>query len=158
MGHHDDGFAQFTVKPFEQCKDLGRRHTVEVAGRFVSHDQQRVGDDGARNGDALLLSAGQFRRIVRGTLGQANHLQGKLDPLAPFAAAQIRQQQRQFDVLEGAEHRHQIVELKNKPDVCRTPVGQLGFRQSGHFLPANAQLATVGFVDSGNQIEQRAFT
>lgn len=37
---------------------------VEIAGRFVSQDDCRTIDDGARQGHALLLAAGKLKRFV----------------------------------------------------------------------------------------------
>ena len=62
--HHDDRLLEFLVQPLQQRQHLGRRFRVEVAGRLVGEQQRRVGDDGARDRDALLLSARQLPRIV----------------------------------------------------------------------------------------------
>ena len=43
---------------------------VEVAGGLVGDDERRVGDDGAGDGDALLLAAGEFERIVLHAVGR----------------------------------------------------------------------------------------
>ncbi len=38
---------------------------IEIAGRLVGEQNARRVGDGARDGDALLLAAGQFRRPMR---------------------------------------------------------------------------------------------
>ncbi len=49
----------------EKLHDLAAAGSIEIASRLVGQQDQRVGDDGAGNGHALLLAAGQFgRRMV----------------------------------------------------------------------------------------------
>src|SRR5690348_8899287 len=55
--HHDDGLAVLAVEPLQQRQHFFRRLAVEVAGRLVADQQGRIGNDRARNGDALLLAA-----------------------------------------------------------------------------------------------------
>ena len=43
--------------------------------------------------------------------------------LAALAARQVGQQERQLDVLEGGQHRDQVVELEDEPDVVGAPAG-----------------------------------
>ena len=50
---------------------------VEVAGRLVGDEQVRVGDDGARDRDALLLAARQLLRAVAGAMRQADGAERK---------------------------------------------------------------------------------
>ena len=50
------------VQRAEQLHDLPGLRGVQVAGRFVGQDHLRVGDDGARDADELLLAARQLIR------------------------------------------------------------------------------------------------
>ena len=61
---HDDRLAVLAVERLQQVEDLVARLAVEVAGRLVAEQQRRVGDDGARDADALLLAAGELARVV----------------------------------------------------------------------------------------------
>ena len=54
------------------------------------------------------------------------------------ARRQPGQQQRQLDVLERGQHRHQVVELENETDVARAPVGELGFVSAVMSMPPTA--------------------
>src|SRR6516162_4330491 len=56
--HQNDGFLQGLLQFDEQVQDFLGGAGIEVAGRLVGDDQDRVGDDGAGNADALLLAAG----------------------------------------------------------------------------------------------------
>ena len=91
-----------------------------------------------------------------GTLGEADHFQRQEGALASLALAHVLQQQRQFDVLERRQHRHQIVELEDEADVARAPVGEFGFVELADILAGDDQLAGIGAVDAGDQVEQRA--
>ena len=54
---HDDRFLVFPVQPLQQGQYFARQFRVEVAGRLVGQQQRWIGDDGARDRDALFLSA-----------------------------------------------------------------------------------------------------
>src|SRR5699024_7835226 len=59
VGGHDDGGA-LLVDAVEQVHDLGGRIRIEVAGGLVGKQDERAVDGGSGDGDALLLTAGQF--------------------------------------------------------------------------------------------------
>ena len=61
---HHDRLLEVAVQRLQQVQDLLGALRVEVAGRLVGHQHRRVGDDGARDGDALLLSARELPRVV----------------------------------------------------------------------------------------------
>ena len=54
---------------------LGTAGAVEVAGRLVGQEQGRLGDQGAGDGDALLLPAGQLGRLVGQPVGEPQPLE-----------------------------------------------------------------------------------
>ena len=56
---HDDGVA-LGVNFAEFFHDDVGGAGVEVAGGFVGEDEGRAGDEGASDGDALLLAAGEL--------------------------------------------------------------------------------------------------
>jgi hypothetical protein len=60
----DNRHAALFVEPFEQFDDLLACFEVEVACWLVGEDDGGVVGEGARDGDALLLSARQFGRLV----------------------------------------------------------------------------------------------
>ncbi len=79
--HHDDGLAVLAVERLQQVEDLVARLAIEVAGRLVAQQQRRVGDDGARDADALLLAARELARVVIGPLAEPDDRQRRLHPL-----------------------------------------------------------------------------
>ena len=64
VGHHDDGLAVFAIEHLQQAEHLLSRLAVEVAGWFITHQQAWIGNKGARDGNTLLLAAGQLGRLV----------------------------------------------------------------------------------------------
>src|SRR2546427_1174592 len=110
--HHHDGLLELLVQPLEQRQDLLGGLAIEVTGRLVRHEDRGVGRDGARDGDALLLAAGELARIVAHPVAEADERERRLDVLFPLGLGERRQEERQLDVLEGREHGDQVVELE----------------------------------------------
>ncbi len=75
VGDHHDRLAVIAVERLQQIEDLVAGLAIEIAGRLVAEQQRRIGDDGARDADALLLSARQLTRVVVRAIGEADDLQ-----------------------------------------------------------------------------------
>ena len=58
---HDHRLALIAIERLEQVEDLVPGLAVEIARRLVAQKQRRVGDDRARDPDALLLAARSCR-------------------------------------------------------------------------------------------------
>ncbi len=58
-------------------------------------------DQRARDRDALLLAAGELRRMVAGAMREADAIQRFLRALVPLGGRHLRVDQRQLDVLRG---------------------------------------------------------
>src|SRR3954470_17941029 len=65
VGDQHKGGAVVADVGFEYFHDSGGIVAVEVAGRLVGQEQSRRVDQGASDGDALLLAARQLARQVR---------------------------------------------------------------------------------------------
>ena len=63
------------VELLQQRHDLEARRRIERAGRLVGEDQLRVVDQRARDGDALLLAAGELRGVMVRARAEADLLQ-----------------------------------------------------------------------------------
>ena len=75
VGDDDDGDALLAVERHQRLHDLVRGAGVEIAGRLVGEQQARSVDQGPRDGDALLLAAGELRRRVVFAFAEAEQLQ-----------------------------------------------------------------------------------
>ena len=70
VGDDDDGDAA-AVELLQQRHHLDAGRRVERAGRLVGEDQLGIVDQRPRDGDALLLAAGELRRVVVLAVGEA---------------------------------------------------------------------------------------
>jgi hypothetical protein len=92
----------------------GRRR-ARRRGRLVGEHDGGPGDERARDGDALLLAAGQLARPVRAAVGEADGADERLEPLRVRPAP--GDGQRQDDVLLGGEDRQEVERLEDEPDL-----------------------------------------
>ena len=149
------------VLPWSRLSDCSRSRISSPALRSrspvgSSHSSSvGIGDDGAGDADALLLAARQLARVVLGAFGEPDDLQRDARPLSPLRLRQLRQQQRQLDVLLGRQHRQQVVELEDEPDVLRAPLRQLAAAERADGHAADLDRAAGRRVEAADQIEQR---
>ena len=76
----------------------------------------RVGDQGAGDGDALLLAAGKLLRPVAGAVADADPLQRLGDALLPLAAV-LAIEQRHLDILLHGQIVDQVEALEDEADM-----------------------------------------
>ena len=62
----DDADALFPVEPVNRIHDLAPSARIKHSGRFIQNDDIRLHRQHARDGDALLLSAGEHVRRFLG--------------------------------------------------------------------------------------------
>ena len=74
MRDDQDGSAQL-VDLLEQRHQLERTRRVKVAGRLVRDDEARVVDEGARDGNALLLAARKIHRLFLRFVREADQIE-----------------------------------------------------------------------------------
>ena len=117
---HQHRDAALEVQPLEDPHHLDAGARVEVAGRLVGEQDRRVGDERARDRDALLLTAGQLIRVMIGALAEADRRRALPSracavPTAFIFAAAV--EQRQLDVVERGRSRQQVESLKDEADL-----------------------------------------
>src|SRR5207249_3509583 len=69
--HHANGGAA-AVQLAEQLHDRFAVRRIEVTGRLVGEEDEWIAGDGASDGDALLLTAGELRWIVLHPMAHAD--------------------------------------------------------------------------------------
>src|SRR6266566_2945439 len=153
--HHQDRLLELPIQTLEQRQDLLRRLAVQVARRLVGHEDGGVGRDRAGDGDALFLAPRELPRVVVHAVAQADQRERRLDVLAPLGLGKRREQERQLDVLEGREHRDQVVELEHEPDVRGAPAGELRLAQLGDVGARHRHGPPVGPIQPRDQVEER---
>src|SRR5215467_7164754 len=153
VGDHDDGLAELAHAAAEQVQDLRAGAGVEVAGGLVGEDDFRPADQGPRDGDPLLLPAGQLRRAVPQPRAQAHRVHDRVEP-GPVGGAP-RDVQREGDVVRGGECGQQVVGLEDEADVVAAQPGQPALRQRGDLGAADPHLPPVGAVQPRHAVHQR---
>jgi len=102
----------------------------------------------------LLLAAGELPGIMVLSPRQPDDPQRRQHVLAPLSARQVGQEQRQLDVLEGRQHRDEVVELEDEADVVGPPAGDPRVGEHPQVLIVDDHAAPGGPVEPGDQVEQ----
>src|ERR1043165_6542371 len=116
---HDDGLVEAVVHLLKHVQDDGRVLAVEVARRLVGED------DGARQGDALLLAAGKLQRLVVHLVFKLEHAEDFASAFGVaatvFAAAVYAFGE--LEVAFGGEGREEVEALEDEADFASADVG-----------------------------------
>src|SRR5688500_2453657 len=156
MGHHKYGFIELPIEPMHELEDFLGGSLVEIAGGFVGDQNRRIGNDGARDRDPLFLPAGKLAWIMVHSLRQTDHAQRRFGMSPTLFLRQRRQDERQFDVLQGRKHGNEIVKLKDKTHVARAPYRQLGLVQFGDIGAGDEDSSRGGLIYPRYKIEKRS--
>ncbi len=152
-----DCFLQRSAEFFQQLHDLVRALAVEIARWFIRDDQKRIGDDRPRDAHALLLPAGELSRSMAVTIAESDEIERGQHLLFAFRGRQRQKEQRQLDVLVRGQHGQQVIELKDKADVPRPPLGEFPFRHLGDAVRPDPNFPFARPIKPGNQVQQRRF-
>ena len=139
----------------EQVHDLHGRVGVERSGRLVGQHDVRVVDQGAGDGDALHLPAGQLVRLLVDVVAQPDLFEGLAGTLPPFGTGYAGDRQRELHVRQNRLVRNQVVALEHEADrvvAVRIPVTVL-VPFGGD--PVDDQVAAVVPVQAADDVEQR---
>src|SRR5256886_14052251 len=150
---HHDGLAQI-VEALEDRKDLRARPRIEITGGLVREDHRGIVQKSARDGDALLLTAGELARPVMDPIAEADLLERReraLTPFLPVAAVD----QGKLDVFDRVQSREQVVGLKNEADVLVADRGELIVGQLSDVLAREHVGAAVGDVQAAENVHER---
>ena len=161
MRGHDESLPGVTAQLKEQLQNFVSGSFIEVAGRLVSQEQDRVMDESARDGHALLFATTEPVREGIEAVAKTDPLQQVFGAAVAFSVTS-RQFHRQGDVFENGERRDQIEELEYDSDIAAPEERTLMFVQ-GSQLDFTALLpdkdSSLGrTVDTGDEIEERALT
>ena len=115
---------------------------IEIAGWFVGQQQTRARGESAGDGDALLLAARQLARIMPRARGESDGGQGLGG--ARFGLVAPRQFERQGDIFERGESRHQMKMLKDDADLLAAQRRARVFVERREIAPENPRLAAAG--------------
>ena len=117
VGDYDDGDPHFLVDLADQLQDRVGGLRVQRAGGFIAQQHLRIRRQRPRDGDALLLAAGQLRRIGIGLVRQSDSFQQGHRPLPGFRPGHMDQLQRQHDVFQAGTLHQQVKGLEDHRDL-----------------------------------------
>src|SRR5437879_7194338 len=118
VSNHHDCLSELFVQALHDLEHLCGGVAVEIAGGLVCEQECGIGDDGAGDGYALLLSSGELFRQMVNSVSQANQRERSHHMIATLILVQFGQQKRQLDIFEGGENRDQIECLEDVADVA----------------------------------------
>ena len=118
-----DAIMQFAQLTAHEMPELG----IERAQRLVHQECLRPPDHGAPERNPLPVAAGQFRRLARQQMFDAQKPRGLRDPLANVAARHALALQRKADVLRDIHMRIERKQLEHEGNVAgrRAPEGDV---------------------------------
>ena len=128
---------------------------VKVAGRFVCQQDCGLVDEASRDGDPLLLPAGQFPGVVGEPVGKAK---GRNEPVESgrvgFLAVQEDWEQ---DIFAHVQGRYQVIELIDKTYFPAAEDGKLFQGQGGDIGVLYIDIAVRRAVYAAEHVQQRGF-
>ena len=136
VGDDHDGNAKPPVDVLNQTQDVSCGLGVQGGGGFVAQQDLGVGGQGPGNGDALLLAAGQLRRIGLFLVGQVHDLQQLPCSRHGFLFRRADELQGERDIVQAGALHEQVKMLEDHTDGF-PGVPQLLFRQLHQILAVN---------------------
>ena len=115
--HDNEGDSELPVHVAQVLQHRGRRARVNRAGRLVTEQHPGPGSQGAGDPHALLLAAGELRRIARRFVGEIHDVQSLSRPAPSLDLAHSGELERELHVLSGGEIVEQIEVLEDHADV-----------------------------------------
>ena len=143
------------VQHLQEPQDLVGGGAVEIAGGLIADQERGIGDDGARDGDTLLLPARQLLRLVAGAVREADQRERDPRPALPLGGRQIGEQQRQLHVPLRRQRGQQVVELEDEAHVRGAPGGQLAPGQAIDAPALHDDDPAGRRVEPADQIQER---
>ena len=150
----DDGRA-FGVELLEQLHDLAALIGVQVAGRLVGQDDRRLRDERARDGDQLLLSAGELRRVEVLLADDLEAVEHVADQAVALLLLDVAIGERHVEVFVHRQVVQQVIGLEHEADVLLLQVGAVALAQRVNRLAVQEVLAGPRGVVHAQDVQQR---
>ena len=149
MRHVDRGEGRLPLDPSQLTAQLLAQPAVQGAERFVEEEEPGVEDDGAGEGDALLLAPAELLGVPAAQLLQLDQLEHVVDQLLQPGALDAPQLEREGQVLRHREVGEQGVVLEDEADVA------LAGRQLGDVLGVDLHAARRRVDQPGDDAQER---
>src|SRR5450830_1238676 len=116
VGDENGGQAQFALDRPDLLAQVFANPRIEGRQRLIEQQQAWTGDQGAGQGHALALAAGQLVRVARGEVVQFHQLEGFHDALVAVVGIDLLHLQAEGDVLFHGHVGEQRVALEHHAD------------------------------------------
>ena len=154
MGDQHQRRPALGAQPRQELEHDRAGGAVEVAGRLVGEQQRRLGREGARQRDALLLAARELRRVVVSALAEADARRAVARAAVERLGA-AGELERQEDVLERGQVGEQLERLEDEADAAAAQERQLVLGERLDRRAVDPHLALARPVEPGGEAEQR---
>lgn len=157
VGDHGDGLSAGDGEVAEEFADAAGVGGVEVAGGLIGEDDVGVGDEGAGDGDALLLAAGEGIRAVAEAVGEfevGHELAGFEVGGGAVAAVEHEGEE---DVFFGGERGDEVEGLEDQADAAAAEEGEGFVGEGGEVGAGDEDVAGIGLGEAGHEVEEGAF-
>ena len=142
----------------KQLSDRGAGFGVEIAGRFVGEEEDRLLNKGPGDGCALAFSAGDLGRTVVFPLGEPDTFQEHFGTRRPLRGSTAPGQRGHEDVFENRTLREEVMFLEDKPDSLVAESGEAGFVQFPQVDVVEKNAAARRLIQRAEDIQKRALT
>jgi len=168
VGDHDDGLAG-VGEELEDFGDFFAVGAVEISGWFIGEDDGGLVGEGAGDGDALLLAAGEAVGFAFEFLAQAELFEEESSAIEGGGLAEAAEfEHGEGDVFLGGEFLEEVVELEDEADFFVAEAGEVGVVELHGVFAADEDAAggneTVaigvglgGAIEAAEEIEEGAF-
>ncbi len=157
VGDDDDGVA-VGVELVEEGHDLVAGFGVEVSGRFVGENDGGAVDEGACDGDALTLTAGEFVGLVHHAGAEVDGLEDGFGAGRTLGCGSAVVDERQLDVVERRGAGEEIEGLEDEADFLIANAGELVVVEFGDVVAVEPVAALGGRVEAADEVHQRGFS
>ena len=151
----DDRHAERLVDLLEQAEDRLRGVRVEGAGGLVAQEVFRPRRQGACDGHALLLTAGELRGIRFRAVGQSDELEQLGGACLRLVALDARDLEREADVAQHRALLEQVEALEDHADVL-PGLEQVAAAELRHVAPVDAHRAGGRPLEEVDAAHERA--
>ncbi len=147
--HHDRGEAELALELADLDPHLLAQLRIEIGERLVEQQDVRLDDEGARQGDALLLAARELARQALAELFEPHHAQRLGDLALDRSRIELPHAQAEGDVLRHGEMREEGIALEDEAGIA--VIG----RDVGHVALAEQDAARRRLDEAGDEAQRR---
>ena len=158
MRDHEDGCAEGLTRLRKAVDDRAGGLGIQIAGRLVGQNEQRVVDERAGDCGALLFAARDFGGVFIPDGGDAEHVAQAVRVIFHAARVFARDDAGQQDVFAHGQAVEQQEVLKYKAQLAVAHLCERVLVQPGELLTAQADAAAVRGDVAGDAVEERGLS